>query len=74
MNKMDSSAEESALTYSRDIYAVMNDEPIYDEDVKKFTKHHSKKTSNFVEQVQPISYPLFYFFLSKLPNISTFCC
>ena len=55
MNKMDSSVEESALTYSEDIYAVMNDEPIYDEDVKKCTKHHSKKTSKFVEQVQPIS-------------------
>ena len=74
MNKMDSSAEESALTYSRDIYAVMNDEPIYDEDVKKCTKHNIKKTSKFVEQVQPISSPLFYFFLSKLTNISTFCC
>ena len=61
INRLDSSAEESAITYSKDIYQFMNDEPKHDVDsfnMKKFTEHHHKKNQKFVEQVQPISLPL----------------
>ena len=58
MKNLDSSAEESAITYSKDIYQFMNDEPKHDVDsfnMKKFTEHNHKKNQKFVEQVQPIS-------------------
>ena len=61
MEKLNSSAEESAITYSRDIYEFMNDDHSDAEDsfnMKMLTEHNHKESYKFVEQLQPVSLPL----------------
>ena len=60
-NKQDNSAEESAITYSRNIYEFMNDDPSDAEDsfnMKMLTELNHKQSHKFVEQLQPVSLPL----------------
>ena len=60
INRLESSGEETAATYSRDIYQFMQDEPADAADSfrgKRNHKHHQKKTDKFVEELHPISLP-----------------
>ena len=60
-NRLESSGEETGVTYSRDIYKYMEDMPSDASDSYKFKrkpKLHQKKVNKFVDEVHPISLSL----------------
>merc|ERR1711892_474644 len=70
-SRLEGSAEESAITYKRDIYEFMNDEPDDVGDsfsIRSNAENSQKKTHKFVEEVQPISLHLISYSSS-----SSFC-
>merc|ERR1711892_1598458 len=61
ISRLESSAEESAVTYKRDIYEFMSDEPsdaIDSLNIKTLKYNRHKNSYKFVEEMQPISLPL----------------
>merc|ERR1712106_914450 len=69
-----SSAEESDITYSRDIYDFMLSKHSDDGlsfDTTSLQEHHHKKRHKFVEELQPISLPLVSYSSSSSVKISS---
>merc|ERR1712106_61077 len=61
IGRLESSAEESAVTYKRNIYEFMSDEPsdaIDSLNIKTLKYNRHKNSYKFVEEMQPISLPL----------------
>merc|ERR1711892_1310592 len=61
ISRLESSAEESAIAYKRDIYEFMSDEPsdaIASLNIKTLKHNRHKNSHKFVEELQPISLPL----------------